>query len=136
MAMKAALYPLIGILWLTSTTFNQFGSYPEVAALISGLVASSMIGATYFGLPLALLKAKMPRLNSPKQKMILMRLVIMLVAALLGLGLGELLLAVPLLILSSAAIVLCTIFLTAIQTAIVFGIIIRRINYLTFIESH
>jgi hypothetical protein len=128
-AMKGALYPLIGILWLTSATFSEFGSYPEVAALISGLLASSLIGATYIGLPLALLEASMPQLaNSRKQKMILMRLIIMLVTSLLALGLGELFFMVPLLILSTSAIVLSTMFLAATQTANMFAKILRVTN--------
>jgi hypothetical protein len=128
-AMKGALYPLIGILWLASATFSEFGSYPEVAALISGLLASSLIGAIYIGLPLALLEARMPQLaDSRKQKMILVRLIIMLVTSLLALGLGELFLIVPLLILSTSTIVLSTMFLAATQTANMFAKILRRAN--------
>jgi hypothetical protein len=128
-AMKGALYPLVGILWLTSATFNEFGSHPEAAALISGLLASSLIGATYIGLPLALFEAKMPRLvDSRRQRMILARLIIMLVASLLALGLGELFLIMPLLILSTSTIVLSTMFLAATQTANMFAKILRRAN--------
>jgi hypothetical protein len=130
-AMKGALYPLIGILWLTSATFNELGSYPEVAALISGMLASSLIGAVYIGLPLAVIEARIPRLlGSRKQKAILQRLTRVLFAGLLALGLGELFLTVPLLILSTATIVLCTMFLAAIQTANIFAITLRRMNYL------
>jgi hypothetical protein len=128
-AMKGALYPLIGILWLTSVTFNEFGSYPEMATLISGLLASSLIGATYIGLPLALLEARIPRLaDSRKQKMIVARLIIMLFASLLALGLGELYLIVPLLILSASAIVLSTMFLAGTKTANMFANMLRRTN--------
>jgi hypothetical protein len=128
-AMKVVLYPLIGILWLTSATFNELGSYPEVAALTSGLLASSLIGAVYIGLPLALLEAKIPRLiDSRKQKMVLVRLIMMLVASLLALGLGELFLIVPLLILSTATIVLSSILFAAIQTAEIFAAMLRGIN--------
>lgn len=128
-AMKVVLYPLIGILWLTSATFNELGSYPEVAALTSGLLASSLIGAVYIGLPLALLEAKIPRLIDPrKQKMVLVRLIMMLVASLLALGLGELFLIVPLLILSTATIVLSSILFAAIQTAEISAAMLRGIN--------
>jgi hypothetical protein len=126
-AMKGALYPLIGILWLTSATFNQFSSYLETAALVSGVLASSLIGAVYIGLPLALIEARIPRLlDSRKQKAILQRLKVMLVASLLALGLGELFLIMPLLILSTSTIVLSTIFLAATQTANMFAKILRR----------
>jgi hypothetical protein len=126
---KGALYPLIGILSLTSATFDEFKSYPELAALISGLMASSLIGAIYIGLPLALLEARIPQLaDSRKQKMILVRLIIMLVTSLLTLGLGELFLMVPLLILSTSAIVLSTVFLAATQTANMFAKMLRMTN--------
>jgi hypothetical protein len=127
--MKAALYPLIEILWLTSATFNELGSYPEVAALTSGLLASSLIGAVYIGLPLALLEARIPRLiNSRKQKIILLRLIMMLFAGLVALGLGQLLVTVPLLILSTATIVLCTMLLAALGTAEVIAPKVRRMS--------
>jgi hypothetical protein len=127
--MKAALYPLIEILWLTSATFNELGSYPEVAALTSGLLASSLIGAVYIGLPLALLEARIPRLiNSRKQKIILLRLIMMLFAGLVALGLGQLLVTVPLLILSTAMIVLCTMLLAALGTAEVIAPKVRRMS--------
>jgi rhodanese-related sulfurtransferase len=45
--MKILLYPLIGILHVTATIFNLFGFYKEFAIIISGLVASSLIGIIY-----------------------------------------------------------------------------------------
>jgi hypothetical protein len=127
--MEAALYPLIGILWLTSAAFNELGSYPEIAALASGLLASSLIGAVYIGLPLALLEAKMPRLaDSRKQKMIRVRLIMMLVTSIVALGVGELLLLVPLLIISTSTIVLSTMFLAGTQTANMFATKLRMAN--------
>jgi hypothetical protein len=127
--MEAALYPLIGILWLTSAAFNELGSYPEIAALASGLLASSLIGAVYIGLPLALLEAKMPRLaDSRKQKMIRVRLIMMLVTSIVSLGVGELLLLVQLLIISTSTIVLSTMFLAGTQTANMFATKLRMAN--------
>jgi hypothetical protein len=135
--MKVALYPLIGILWLTSVTFNELSSYPEVAALTSGLLASSLIGAVYIGAPLAFLEAKVPRLvDSRKRRIILVRLIVMLVTSLLALGLGELFLTIPLLILSTTAIVLCAMLLAAIETAEAFAPMLRRTNKLSLTETH
>jgi hypothetical protein len=126
--MAGALYPLVGILWLTSATFNAFKSFPELAVLISGALASSLIGAIYIGPPLTVLEASIHGLDSRKRKMILLRLTVMLATSLLGLGLGELFLAVPLLILSTSTIVLCTMFLTAMQTAKIFAAMLRRMS--------
>ncbi len=48
---KAVLYPLIGILQISSSTFRLFGFAPEFAALVSGLLAGSLIGLAYFAFP-------------------------------------------------------------------------------------
>lgn len=45
--MKILIYPLIGILHVTATIFNLFGFYNEFAIIISGLIASSLIGIVY-----------------------------------------------------------------------------------------
>jgi len=45
--MKAILYPLIGILHLASMTYSIFSFSPELAVVISGLVASALIGIIY-----------------------------------------------------------------------------------------
>lgn len=116
--MKVILYPLIGILWLASATFNAFNPYPELAVLSSGLLACALIGVTYLALPIALLESKVRWLRDSKRQRITVRsLTIILVAGLAGLGLGELLLTVPLLISSTVTIVLSTILLAAAQAA-------------------
>jgi hypothetical protein len=50
-AVRLALYPLMGILHLASSTYALFGFEPEVSALMAGLVASSLIGLAYLALP-------------------------------------------------------------------------------------
>ena len=45
--MKIFLYPLIGILHLASTIYYTFSFYSELAVVLSGLVASSLIGIIY-----------------------------------------------------------------------------------------
>lgn len=54
-AMKGMLYPLIGSLYLASRVYNVLSTDPEAATLLSGLLASSLIGAIYLGIPLILL---------------------------------------------------------------------------------
>ena len=46
--MKIVLYPLLGILHLSYNTFTLFGFIPELAIVLAGLVASSLIGLVYF----------------------------------------------------------------------------------------
>jgi streptogramin lyase len=48
---KTVLYPLIGILQVSSSTFSLFGFAPEFAALVTGLLAGSLIGLAYFSFP-------------------------------------------------------------------------------------
>jgi peptide/nickel transport system substrate-binding protein len=82
--MKGALYPLIGILSLSSALFSILSAYPENATLLSGLLASGLIGALYLGIPLGLVKRKL-RFN--------LRLSIQLCVCLLLFGLGGILLS-------------------------------------------
>jgi predicted phosphodiesterase len=52
--MKGILYPLIGILHVSSAAFSIFHVFPELGVVISGILASSLIGIVYF-LPIILL---------------------------------------------------------------------------------
>ena len=116
--MKGALYPLIGILGLSSELFYAFQAYPELAAVLSGLLASSLIGAFYVGLPLTVLRLKINPLRKRKTGASLEKL---LASALLlgisGLVIGELLISGTLLMLSSALTVLSALFMSALVTS-------------------
>ena len=112
--MKGVLYPLVGILYLTSNLFSATSSYPEFAVLISGLLASSLIGAFYFGIPLAVLRARVRRLRNWKgQGMLERALAAMLFGGLGSLAFGELFSSQPALIISTTTIVLSTLFLAS-----------------------
>jgi uncharacterized membrane protein YhaH (DUF805 family) len=116
--MKGVLYPVIGILWLSSATFDMFRSYPETAALLSGLLASSLIGVVYLGLPSALIRTKVKRLrDSRRQRVLQMTFVTIFFLGFVGLGFGELLLIKPILILSTVTIILSSLLLTSIVTS-------------------
>jgi hypothetical protein len=116
--MKGVLYPLIGILKLSSLTFSATSAVPELAALLSGLVASSLIGAFYIGLPLSLIRPKIRRLRASKAQRTLERmLAITLLSGILALLVGELLAAPVLLMIASVTIVLSALFLSGIFTS-------------------
>lgn len=122
--MKGVLYPLIGMLYLTSNLFVVTATYPEVAALVSGLLASSLIGAFYLGLPFAVLRTRIRRLRGWRTQRSLQK--ILAAALLIAFGImlvGEFISSTPLLIISSSTIVLATLFLSAIITS---GTIAKR----------
>jgi hypothetical protein len=60
---KALLYPLVWILRFAAGAFALSPTNPEVGAVLSGLVASSLIGGVYFGPPLTILLACSRRLR-------------------------------------------------------------------------
>jgi hypothetical protein len=112
--MKSVLYPLIGILYVTSNLFSATVAYPELAALLSGLLASSLIGAFYLGLPIGVLRARVRRLRNWKgQGMLEKALAAILLGGLGTLLFGELLSSPPALIISTTTIILSTLFISS-----------------------
>lgn len=126
-AMKILLYPLIGILALSSKTFSAAaGLTSEFAVLLAGLVASSLIGAVYVGLPLGIARTRIRLRNATLNRMATRVLSITLLTSLGALIFGEVLMAPALLMLSSAIVVLSTLFLSASITS---SLIARRLRF-------
>jgi len=124
--MKGVLYPLIGILKLSSVTFSATSAFPELAALFSGLVASSLIGAFYLGLPLSLVRARIRRLRGSRaQGTLEWALTVLVLGGLVALGLGEIFQSMALLMIASVTIILSTLFLSATFTS---GRIARKLQ--------
>ena len=116
--MKFVLYPLVGILKLSSLTFTATSAHPELAALLSGLVASSLIGAFYLGLPLSLLRTKISRLRGGRLSVLLEKaLGVGLVSGVAALLIGEAVGSLSILMASTATIVLSALFLSAAVTS-------------------
>jgi len=116
--MKGVLYPLIGILKLSSLTFSAASEVPELAAFLSGMVASSLIGAFYLGLPLSVVRAKISRFRGSKSQKILERtLLVALLGGIVTLLVGEWFASSILLMISSVTVLLSTLFLSAIFTS-------------------
>lgn len=76
--MKIILYPLIGILHLSSSTYSVFSLYPELGVVIVGLVASSLIGIVYFSIPLMALWKVMKKYRRKFSKLHLFKIMVAL----------------------------------------------------------
>jgi hypothetical protein len=112
--MRGVLYPLVGILKLSSLTFSAASGFPELAAFLSGMVASSLIGAFYLGLPIGLVRAKVLRLReSGVDRLLRETLGLFLIAGMFALLLGEILASPVVLMISSVMIVLSMLSLSA-----------------------
>ncbi len=116
--MKGVLYPLIGILRLSERLFDLFVPYPEFAAVISGVAASAVIGVLYLGIPLALLRRSVRRTVVPRIGQTLQTsFAAGLTLGLIGVVIGEIILSVEILSLSSVIVVTCVLFLAALLTS-------------------
>ncbi|MGH9923279.1 MAG: CFI-box-CTERM domain-containing protein, partial [Nitrososphaerales archaeon] len=121
---KAAIYPLIGILLLSETSYASFSG--EYGAVIAGLTASSLIGAVYFT-PLALLIRK-----ARPYKLSLRVPLIVFGAVVVSILVGIVSNSTPVLMASTAAMVLSTLIFSALLLAKVLEryviVRIRQIN--------
>jgi streptogramin lyase len=111
--MKLYLYPLITFLSIASALFAALSAYPDLAVYVSGVFASSLIGAFYVGLPLGLLNRRL-RLIGKRT----VRLQIALVAVgSIAIVPGVLTSSMPILTISSTLTVLSVICASAMFTA-------------------
>jgi len=116
--MKSALYPLIGIIWLSSVTFEASRTYPEIAVVLAGLVASSLIGAFYIGIPLGLVRGRIHRLAAKRTCTLLTQSIgITLLAGMIALTIGEVTSTQAILMAASSTIILSTLTLSSIATS-------------------
>ena len=111
--MKVVLYPLVGILALSSDTFALTKGDPEVAVVLSGLEASFLIGAFYLGLPIGFLRAKVKGSTDERSQKLLMKFLVgSLASGIALLWLGEVLMAPQLLMISASTVILSTLALS------------------------
>lgn len=113
--MKVVLYPLIGIFYVTSNIYSATAIFPELAVLLSGLIASSLIGAFYLGLPLSLIRSRVRRLR--RLAAMERYLAFTVLGGITALIIGEALASSTILMISSATIVLSTLLLAALTTS-------------------
>ncbi len=105
---KAALYPLIGSLYLAQWVYSTLSFAPELAVVAAGLVASSLIGVVYFA-PIALLAAELARRKRISIRPIGKPLAVAWVASIATIGVAELTAVSPLMMFATAAFVLSTV---------------------------
>lgn len=116
--MKFLLYPLIAFLWLASRLYAELSAYPESAILLSGLLASSLIGAFYIGLPFGLLNRRLRLARNLSLKLPS----VLLLAGIGALLIGESLSSTVLLMISSSITVLATILTSSTLTAAILSL--------------
>lgn len=105
--MRFFLYPLVGILHVSSETFSMLAFEPELAALVGGIVASTLIGAVYLALPsFGALWLFRRRLNRSTMRATTKRFAWLLTALIAAFVVSELLMIGPVMMVTSAAIAL------------------------------
>jgi hypothetical protein len=105
-SMKGLLYPLIGILQVSSVTFSVFSFLPELGIIVAGLIASSLIGISYF-LPVVLIVRYFKKFKVSKR--LICNLGIVWVSSIFLLLLAEVLMVPSLMMVSTGVFVLVTI---------------------------
>ncbi len=103
---RVMLYPLLGILSISTLAYSAFSATPEFAVVMAGLIASSLIGLVYFTVPALMGVHALLR----KRRLDLMRLakisLASLAIALTMLAIGEIAGSFLLLAIASSAVVL------------------------------
>jgi hypothetical protein len=87
--MKTALYPLIGILYLSSLVFGATSFNGEVAVTLAGILASLGIGAVYLGPTLTILCRPFRSRSSSRYQRAIHLTFVASIASLIGMFLGE-----------------------------------------------
>lgn len=128
---KTSIYPLIGILLLSETSYASFNG--EFGAIIAGLTASSLIGAVYFT-PLALIirKARPYKLSLRVPLIIFGAVAVSILAGIVSNN-------IPVLMASTAAMILSTLIFSALLLARILEryviVRIRQINITKFFQT-
>jgi hypothetical protein len=106
-AMRVALYPLIGLLQIASTSYAVVAFQPELAALTAGLVASSLIGLVYLALPMfSVLWVSRKRIHAGTRRRFMIWIAAALVALTAGFVISEIFALSALMMFVSAGLVL------------------------------
>jgi hypothetical protein len=115
-AMRVVLYPLIAILRLGATPFSLLPTHQEIAAVLSGILITSLIGVVYLSLPMAAISKYGPKRRSIS-KSVQRILAAYLAISLAGIAIAELTTLGQLMILATASAALSTLLLSAMVTS-------------------
>jgi len=110
--MQVMLYPLIGFLRLAFQLNTALTAFPEAATVLSGLLASALIGGFYVGVPLGVLSRRIRMFRGMSAK----PWTVTLLGGIVALMVGKLLVIPALLMLSTSIVVLSTMLVAAILT--------------------
>ena len=124
------LYPLLGILELSSATYSVFQSVPEFAITIAGILASALIGLVYLT-PISVVLVRFSRVRRIGAKRTLKAFSISLLVAVSMLLLGELAGSLLLLAIAASALVLTTLLSTPLLLAFELTSVERRLGLFT-----
>ena len=126
---KFVLYPLIGILRVGAAAFDLFPTNLEAAAVVSGLIVSSLIGVVYLAFPLAGLFAYSSRARRTR-KSIQAPAIVILFAALVTVGFAMLVEAPAIvMVISTSTLVLAAIAASSLLTSSMILHIIRELQH-------
>ena len=125
--LRAVLYPLLGILELSSATYSVFQSVPEFAITIAGILASALIGLVYLT-PISVVLVRFLRVRRIGAKSTLKAFSISLLVAVSMLLLGELAGSLLLLAMAASALVLTTLLSTPLLLAFELTSLERRLG--------
>ena len=90
-ALRVLLYPLVGILQLSSLTYSALAFQPEAGILAAGIVASVLIGIVYLAIPFSgFFLVCGNRLNSRRKSRVKKSILILMMSLLLAYGISEL----------------------------------------------
>ena len=125
--MKFVLYPLIGLLHVSSASYAMLSLEPEIGALTAGIIASSLVGLVYLALPVSgALWLAGRRLTRGMEKRIAKSLAFLFLTSLAGFAFSELL-SIPLaMVLISSAMVLTVLAIGTLLPAFAVVEFIRR----------
>ena len=125
--LRAVLYPLLGILELSSATYSVFQSVPEFAITIAGILASALIGLVYLT-PISVVLVRFLRVRRIGAKRTLKAFSISLLVAVSMLLLGELAGSLGLLAIAASTLVLTTLLSTPILFSFALASLERRLG--------
>jgi len=123
--MRVALYPLIGILEVSSATYSALAFSPEFAVVMAGIVASALIGLVYLT-PAALLLTRLSVKRQMRGARVLRGLSISFLVTMVVLVLGEVMGSLSLLVIGSSGLVLTVLALAPLMSSLLFSRVWRR----------